>query len=132
MAGFFVKFNTTVMDALNTLGATYQAQYATGVMSMMMGGVTIYVLWFGYATLAGKQQTPIPDLVWNLAKVAIITAFVTNAGGYLTSLSSALEGIKDGFAGGVSVWATLDKLWESTQVLATKIYEQDTSTDVPL
>lgn len=132
MAGFFVKFNTTIMDAINKLGDTYQAQYATGVMSLMVGGVTVYILWVGYSTLAGKQQTPVPDLVWNLARFAIIISFITNAGGYLTSLSEALEGIKEGFSGGTSVWATLDTLWQSTQTLGDLIYKQDQSTYVPL
>lgn len=132
MAGFFVKFNTTIMDAINKIGETYQAQYASGVMSLIVGSVTLYILWVGYSTLAGKRQTPIPDLVWDLARFAIITAFITNAGGYLTALTAALEGLKDGFSGGTSVWATLDQLWESTQKLATKVYEQDNSTYVPL
>lgn len=132
MAGFFVKFNTTIMDAINQLGATYQAQYSTGIMSLMLGSITLYVVWFGYSTLGGKQPTPVPDLVWNLARFAIIITFITNAGGYLTSLSAALEGLKEGFSGSTSVWATLDQLWESTQKLATKVYEQDNSTYVPL
>jgi type IV secretion system protein VirB6 len=57
----------------------------------------------------------------------MITAFVSNAGGYLTSLSEALQGLKDGFSGGLSVWATLDTLWESTQHLATDVYQADSS-----
>jgi hypothetical protein len=32
----------------------------------MLGAVTLYILYVGYSTLAGKQQTPVPDLVWNL------------------------------------------------------------------
>lgn len=132
MAGFFVKFNTTIMDAINKLGDTYQAQYATGIMSLMVGSVTIYIMWVGYSALAGKRQTPVPDLVWDLARFAMITVFITNAGGYLTALTSALEGLKEGFTGGTTVWATLDTLWESTQKLATKVYEQDNSTYVPL
>lgn len=130
MAGFFVKFNTTVMDAINKLGDTYQAQYATGIMSLMVGSITLYIMYMGYATIAGKKQTPVHDLVWDLARFAIITAFITNAGGYLTSVTQGLEGLKDGFTGGTSVWATLDTLWESTQKLGDLIYGQDNSTYV--
>lgn len=125
--GFFVKFNNTIMDAINKVGDTYQTQYASGIMSLMVGSITLYVLWVGYCALAGKNRTPVDDLVWNLARFAMITAFITNAGGYLTSLSEALQGLKDGFSGGVSVWATLDTLWESTQQLATSVYESDSS-----
>ena len=126
-AGFFVKFNTTIMDAINAMANTYQTQYASGIMSIMVGSVGLYLLWVGYATLAGKIHTPFNDVVWNLGRFAVITAFITNAGGYLTGLSDALQGIKDGFSGGSSVWATLDTLWASTQTLATNVYEQDSS-----
>ncbi|MCF1165487.1 type IV secretion system protein, partial [Yersinia pseudotuberculosis] len=129
--GFFVKFNNTIMDAINKMGDTYQTQYATGIMSLMVGSITLYILYVGYSTLAGKNTTPVPDLVWNLARFAIITAFITNAGGYLTSLSEGVQGLKDGFSGGTSVWATLDTLWISTQALATDVYQQD-SNWVPL
>lgn len=130
MAGFFVKFNTTIMDAINKLGDTYQAQYATGIMSLMVGSVTLYILWIGYSALAGKRQTPVPDLVWDLARFAMITAFISNAGGYLTATTDALQGLKDGFTGSTSVWATLDTLWESTQKLGDLVYEKDNSTYV--
>jgi type IV secretion system protein VirB6 len=130
MAGFFEKFNTTIMDKLTSMGDVYQAQYATGIMSLMLGAVTLYILYVGYSTLAGKQQTPVPDLVWNLARFAMLITFITNAGGYLTALTDGLNGLKAGFTGDTSVWATLDTLWESTQKLADKIYDKDESTYV--
>ncbi|CNI07542.1 TriE protein [Yersinia kristensenii] len=130
MAGFFEKFNTTVMDKLTTMGDVYQAQYATGIMSLMVGAVTLYILYSGYSTLAGKQQTPVPDLVWNLARFAMLITFITNAGGYLSALTDGLNGLKTGFTGDTSVWATLDTLWASTQELADKIYDKDESTYV--
>ncbi|MBX9493052.1 type IV secretion system protein [Yersinia enterocolitica] len=125
--GFFVKFNNTIMDAINKMGDTYQAEYATGIMSLMVGSITLYILYVGYSTLAGKTTTPVPDLVWNLARFAIITAFISNAGGYLTSLSEGVQGLKDGFSGGTSVWATLDTLWAGTQDLATDVFQRDDS-----
>jgi type IV secretion system protein VirB6 len=127
MAGFFEKFNTTIMDKLTTMGDVYQAQYATGIMSLMVGAVTLYILYSGYSTLAGKQQTPVPDLVWNLARFAMLITFITNAGGYLTALTDGLNGLKSGFTGDTSVWTALDTLWTSTQELADEIYKKDES-----
>ncbi len=125
--GFFVKFNTTIMDAINRLGATWQAQYASGIMSIMAGCITLYILWVGYSALAGKKQTPVDDLVWDLARFAMIIAFVTNAGGYLTATTEALQGLKAGFTGGTPVWSTLDQLWMSTQKLGDLVYSKDDS-----
>ncbi len=132
MAGLFVKLNTTIMDTINNLGATVQAQYATGLMRLMVGSITLYIVWVGYSTLAGKKQAPIEDLVWDLARFAIITSFVGNAGGYLTATIEALQGLKYGFTGGTSVWATLDQLWASTQKLGTELYKQDPASYVKM
>jgi len=126
MAGFFVKFNNTIMDSVQKISDSYQSQFASDIMTLAAASVTLYVLWKGYQTLAGKTQTPLPDLAWDLTKFAIIITFITNAGGYLTSATTAMEGIKDGLSGGVSVWQTLDNLWASTQNLAEKIYQKDT------
>ncbi|WP_340617414.1 type IV secretion system protein [Xenorhabdus entomophaga] len=114
------------MESIKNIGDSYQTQFANDVMSLSAAAITLYVLWKGYQTLAGKSQTPLADLAWDLAKFGIIIAFVTNAGGYLTSTTDALQGMKDGFSGGVSVWKTLDNLWLSTQNLADKVYQKDT------
>lgn len=129
--GFFVKFNNTIMESVKNISDSYQTQFANDVMTLATAAITLYVLWKGYQTLAGKTQAPLADLAWDLAKFGIIIAFVTNAGGYLTSATGALEGMKEGFSGGVNVWQTLDNLWLSTQNLADKIYQKDTDT-IPL
>ena len=108
---FFVKYNTTVMEAIDKVGATYQSQFTQDIMSLVTVSVTLYVLWKGYQILASKTQTPMQDLVWDLSKFAIIIMFITNADGYLTAATNALQGMKDGLSGGVSAWQTLDNLW---------------------
>lgn len=129
--GFFVKFNNTIMESVKNISDSYQTQFANDVMSLAVAAITLYVMWKGYQTLAGKSQAPLSDLTWDLAKFGIIITFVTNAGGYLTAATDALQGMKDGFSGGVNVWQTLDNLWLSTQNLADKIYQKDTDT-IPL
>ncbi|CAI1544480.1 TrbL/VirB6 plasmid conjugal transfer protein [Serratia fonticola] len=131
MDGFFVKYNNDIMDTIRRFGDLYQSEYANGVMTLATASVTIYLLWQGYRVLAGKTQTPLPDIAWDITRFAIILAFVTNAGGYLTMATGALQGLKDGFSGSTTVWQTLDNLWASTQKLADSIYALDTSTYVP-
>ncbi|XIS92555.1 type IV secretion system protein (plasmid) [Escherichia coli] len=128
--GFFVKFNSTVMESVDKISSSYQSQFAQDIMSLATASITLYVLLKGYQILASKTQTPMQDLVWNLSKFAIIIAFITNADGYLTAATDALQGMKDGFFGGVSVWQTLDNLWKSTQNLGSEIYSLDKSTYV--
>lgn len=124
--GFFEKFNSKLMAKLTELGDTYQTQFANDVMTLATAAITLYVMFKGYQTLAGKSQAPLSDLTWDLAKFGIIIAFVTNSGGYLTAATDALQGMKEGFSGSDSVWQTLDKIWLSTQNLADSIYQKDT------
>ena len=42
---FFVKYNTTVMEAIDKVGATYQSQFTQDIMSLVTVSVTLYVLW---------------------------------------------------------------------------------------
>lgn len=124
--GFFEKFNTDLMGKLTEMGSAFQSQFASDMMSLAAAAITLYVLWKGYQTLAGKTQMPMHDLAWDLSKFAIILTFVTNADGYLTAAIDALQGMKEGFTGGNSVWNTLDNIWLSTQNLSDKIYDLDT------
>lgn len=128
--GLFVKFNHSVMKDISDLGTASSNVYVQAVAVLISGAVTLYILWMGYQTLAGKVQTPIQDVVWNLAKMGIILAFIDNAGGYLTAALDAMQGLKDGLSGNQAggVWAKLDGLMMQTQTLAETILSKDTST----
>ena len=130
--GLFVKFNNEIMTALKSVGEASSNIYVQAVAVLISGAVTLYILWMGYQTLAGKIQTPMQDVLWNLAKMGIILAFIDNTGGYLTATLDAAQGLKDGLSGNQvgGVWATLDSLWLQTQTLAETILSKDSSTYV--
>jgi type IV secretion system protein VirB6 len=69
--------------------------------SMMMGlaaaSATIYIMWRGYQTLAGKLSTPMEDTMWDIMRMAIILSFVANVSGYLDGVIDAINGLKEGF-----------------------------------
>lgn len=126
--GLFVKFSNSIMKDIEALGAASSNIYVQAVAVLISGAVTLYILWVGYQTLAGKIQTPIQDVMWNLAKMAVIFAFIDNSGGYLTAALDAAQGFKDGLSGNDigGVWGKLDTLWAQTQNLADTIFEKDT------
>lgn len=130
--GLFVKFNSEIMAAVKQAGEATSNVYVQAAVALVSGAITLYVLWMGYQTMAGKIQTPIQDGVWNLAKIGIILAFIENTSGYLTTTIDAIQGLKDGLSGNQAggVWAKLDTLWVQTQRLATAIKDLDTSTYV--
>lgn len=49
--GFFVKYNSTVMDSVDKISSSYQTQFANDIMSLVTVSVTLYVLWKGYQIL---------------------------------------------------------------------------------
>ncbi|WP_235809779.1 type IV secretion system protein [Pseudomonas syringae group genomosp. 3] len=125
--GFFEKYNTLVMGKIDVLSAGLTSNYAQMVAVIITAAVTLYIVWIGYQTLAGKIQTPIQDLMWNLAKFAVILTFVNNVDGYLTAALDAAQGLKTGFgaAGGDSIWNTLDRMWQESQELGEILYKMD-------
>ncbi|MFN2807562.1 type IV secretion system protein, partial [Escherichia coli] len=78
---------------------------------------TLYILWRGYQTLAGKLSTPMEDVIWDLMRMAIILSFVANVSGYLDGVIDAINGLKEGFSGGDNIWQMLDTLWDKAKVL---------------
>lgn len=54
--------------------------------------LTISIMYKGYLVLAGKNQDPIRDLIFDLAKKAFILAFVMNVDGWLTLSNEAIKG----------------------------------------
>ena len=131
--GLFVRFNKEIMDAIELAGQASSHIYVQAVAIVISGAVTLYILWMGFQTLAGKIQTPMQDVVWNLAKMGVILTFIDNTGGYLTAALDAAQGLKDGLSGNEQgVWGKLDTLWGKTQLLASTIKDLDTSTYVPI
>ena len=126
MSGFFEKFNSEVVSKIEEMTKPLQSQLGQDMLSLLSAGISVYILWVGYQILAGKRQTPLQDLVWDLSKFAIILTFVSNADGYLTAAMDAIKSMKDVFLG-KPVWATLDTMWSTTQLLADKVYAMDQS-----
>ncbi|WP_116892890.1 type IV secretion system protein [Pseudomonas savastanoi] len=125
--GFFEKYNHMVMEKIDALSAGLTSNYAQMVAVIITAAVTLYILWVGYQTLAGKIRTPIQDLMWDLAKFAVILTFVNNVDGYLTAALDAAQGLKTGFgtAGGENIWRTLDDVWAKSQELGEILYKMD-------
>ncbi|GAO94524.1 type IV secretion system protein [Pseudomonas syringae] len=125
--GFFEKYNHMVMEKIDALSAGLTSNYAQMVAVIITAAVTLYIVWVGYQTLAGKIRTPIQDLMWDLAKFAVILTFVNNVDGYLTAALDAAQGLKTGFgtAGGENIWRTLDDVWAKSQELGEILYKMD-------
>lgn len=88
-------------------------------------GVQIYVLWYAYTVIAGKQRAPTQDFVWNLTRLFVILMFVKNMDGWLNYALTGIDGLKDTLSGGADVWKSCDELWTKVTQVAAHIYSVD-------
>ncbi|MCK7247670.1 type IV secretion system protein [Enterobacter asburiae] len=132
MSGIYVGLNSHIMEGFDsvlngvtaTTGGWMAHLFSVAVLSL-------YITWRAYQTMAGKLARPFEEIVWDVSRMLIIMIFVTNAGGYLDLVSSAITGIRDGFSGDSSIWALLDTVWEKAQKLGENLFSQDDSRYVP-
>lgn len=72
--------------------------------------IVISIMYQGYLTMAGKQQDPIRELVWDIARKMFILCFVLNVNGWLDSSIEALGAIYEWAGGGSVFYEKLDNL----------------------
>ncbi|SET71053.1 type IV secretion system protein [Kosakonia radicincitans] len=125
-SGFFVHMDEVLTRLMNASVNGLSDQLSASVLTLTGSATTIYVLYYGYLTLAGKKTTPIEDLTLQLTLIAIIMSVLANFNGILTSTQDAINGLKEGIGTQQNIWETLDALWDKTQQVADKIYEMDT------
>ena len=130
MAGIFSSVEKNLIGGITNATSGLMMSYSSMMMGLAATSVTIYIMWRGYQTLAGKLSTPMEDTMWDIMRMAIILSFVANVSGYLDGVIDAINGLKEGFSGGESIWKMLDNLWKSARVLGKKLHDMDNSTYV--
>lgn len=101
--------------------------YSHMIMGLAAASVTLYIMWRGYQTLAGKLTTPMEDTMWDIMRMAIILSFVANVSGYLDGVIDAINGLKEGFSNGENIWKLLDTLWDKAKFLGKTLHDLDES-----
>jgi len=125
-SNFFSQGHDIIIQTVDSILSGELSTYSNMASSLAKFGISIYVLWYGYSVLARKQNTPVPDFIWNLARFALITTFITNFGGWLDSATSAIDGLKSTFAHG-DPYNWMDQLWGKIRDLAALIMSKDES-----
>ncbi|HBY0074086.1 TPA: type IV secretion system protein, partial [Klebsiella pneumoniae] len=130
--GIFVGMDKNIMDGLNAVLEGQSSTYGTMISVIIVSSFTLFILFRGYQTLAGKLRTPVEDVAWDVGRMLLITTFALNRDGWLDMAVAAIQGLKDGISGDDNVWALLDTVWEKAQALGQKLFNMDTSTYVKL
>lgn len=126
--GTFEFIEKQLIGGITQTTSGLMMEHSAMVMGLATTSVTLYILWRGYQTLAGKLSTPMEDVMWDLMRMAIILSFVANVSGYLDSVIDAINGLKEGFSGGDNIWQMLDTLWDKAKVLGKTLHDMDNST----
>ncbi|MBN3183640.1 type IV secretion system protein [Pectobacterium brasiliense] len=130
--GMFVGMNNTITDGLHAVLRGQTSVYGDMVSIIAVSSFTLFVTYRGYQTLAGKLQTPVEDVIWDVGRMLLIMTFVLNLDGWLDLAISAIKGLTDGVSGDDNVWVLLDTVWAKAQTIGQKLYQQDDSTYVKL
>ncbi|EKZ8200025.1 type IV secretion system protein [Salmonella enterica] len=126
--GVFVGVEKHLIGGITDATKGLMMSYSSMMMGLAAASATIYIMWRGYQTLAGKLSTPMEDTMWDIMRMAIILSFVANLGGYLDGVIDAVNGLKEGFSGSDNIWQLLDSLWNNAKALGKTLHDMDNST----
>lgn len=126
---FFQTARDVILTTLDQSTTGQLSHMSSMASSLAKFGISIYVLWYAYTVVIGKQKSPVQEFMWNLCRFWMVTIFITNMGGWLESSFGAIDGLKESFAGG-DPWLWLDQLWTKTQQVAAFLMSKDPSTYV--
>lgn len=130
MAGIFSSVEKNLIGGITDATKGLMMNYSHMIMGLAATSVTLYIMWRGYQTLAGKLNTPMEDTMWDIMRMAIILSFVANVSGYLDGVIDAINGLKEGFSGSDNIWQLLDTLWSKAKFLGKTLHDLDESTYV--
>ncbi|MDK6365181.1 type IV secretion system protein, partial [Escherichia coli] len=123
--GIFEGVEKNLIGGLTNVAQGQMMIYSNMMMGLAVMSATIYIIWRGYQTLAGKLSTPVEDTMWDIMRMAIILSFVANLDGYLDGVIDAINGLKEGFSGGDNIWRMLDSLWQNAKFLGKTLHDLD-------
>jgi type IV secretion system protein VirB6 len=79
----------------------------------------------GYMILAGKSDEPVKDLLWRLSLYGIILMFASNASGWFTLVTDAINDIGTWAQGDVSLYKQLDDMMVDIIKMGGMMEDQD-------
>ena len=123
----FANLETFLTDKLNSLLSTYISSFSSKVILLLQLGTPILILYYGYSIMTPRgSSASIYDMLFNLARIGIIFAFVENSEGLLDLAIGFIYELKTGFIGAKSIFTLLDEQFLTTQKLSQIVFKLDT------
>ena len=82
----------------------------TWVQGSLAAILTVVIMYKGFQTLAGRTQSPIKELVWDISKKLLIIMFVLNINGWFTQSKELCDAFYDWASGKQNFYGQLDTI----------------------
>ena len=82
----------------------------TWVQGSLAAILTVVIMYKGFQTLAGRTQSPIKELVWDISKKLLIMMFVLNINGWFTQSKELCDAFYDWASGKQNFYGQLDTI----------------------
>lgn len=126
--GIFTKFETFFMGKLEALLRIYIPIFSDKMALLLQLGSTVLILYYGYSIMTSRgSNATIQDMLFNLARIGIVLAFVQNSEGLLDTAIGFIHELKTGFIEEKSLFALLDEQFLVTQQLSQDVFKLDTA-----
>lgn len=89
--GVFEYIDKFIDLHLDTISSGVSDIFSTQLTLLFSASISLYIMFYGYMILAGKIQAPVEDLIWNLARMALLMTFITNTDGWLDLVKAAIK-----------------------------------------
>lgn len=116
----------TLTGTLVTAVTALSAQVTAILSAPALIALTVYIMWFGYLTLMGKLDSPLPTLAMKAVKIVLITFFAIGAGNYQSLIVPAISDLESAIVGalsGVGATSIPDSIWLTSVELDAKLIE---------
>lgn len=128
----FQQIGEFIEYALNIISNASLNEKFIQLQSLMSLLLVLSIMYKGYQTIAGRNQDPIRDIIWDIARKMFILTFILNVNGWLNLSIDALKGLYEWAGGGMEFYTQLDtltdefikavsKYWNSVSGLSFKI-----------
>lgn len=96
---------------MNNSISAISSSWVSELISVLSICITVYIIFYGYLILAGKVQEPIKELIWNLARFAIVLSILQGYPYYLELITNIIDELKvflTGAKDGKTIYTSMD------------------------
>lgn len=133
--GIATIIEQAVDTMLNTFVSTKSAALCGALTPIAVAGVSLYVMFMGYAIMRGDASDSFQVFFWKVVKISFVCTLALGGGAYQTHVVEFLTGIQgvffDALGAGATIGGVVDNMGEPYDKLSTALWSEATTGMVP-